>query len=376
MLVSTPRPFLNEVLDMLKHWHAGRKSFSLPEIEPLIGKLNHVAQTNRWMLHLMGHLYTSLAAAIGSNRRYLIHSSKAFRDMLKLIKAEPTTEAEHMESTFATAETARQVHRTTKKYTLLPSAKEELRIISTALLDESVLKSTPIAHLIKRCHDSISFGDSSLDAMGGYSIPMGYWWHYAWPKEIRDRTIRSVKNDKDGKMIVINCMEYATILINYAAAYHYWVKQNNIEKTGIQYPTTQIMADNKTAESWTTKGCKRSMTGRALGRLQCALMINSPVGIYTDYINTKDNIIADEISRFQKLQLMLSKMPELYQRFPSLGACRRFIPSADLISYIKDCLLQKQLTDPLIVRKLVQENPGRIVGYSIAEEHEFKTRGS
>jgi hypothetical protein len=49
MLVSTPHPFLNEVLDMLKYWHAGRKSFSLPEIEPLIGKLNHVAQTNRWM---------------------------------------------------------------------------------------------------------------------------------------------------------------------------------------------------------------------------------------------------------------------------------------------------------------------------------------
>ena len=157
---------------------------------------------------------------------HLIHSSKAFRDILKLIKAEPTTEAEHMEPTFATAETARQVHRTTKKYTLLLSAKEELRIISTALLDESVLKSTPIAHLIKRCHDSISFGDSSLDAMGGYSISMGYWWHYAWPKEIRDRTIRSIKNDKDGKMIVINCMEYATILINYAAAYHYWVKQS------------------------------------------------------------------------------------------------------------------------------------------------------
>jgi hypothetical protein len=320
----------------------------------------------------------SLFAAIGSNKKHLIHRSKAFRDMLKLIKTEPATatDAEQMESSFATAETARRVHRTPKKYTLLPSANEELKIINTALRDESILKSTPIAHLIKRSHNFIAFGDSSLDAMGGYSFSMKYWWYYAWPQEIRNRTIKVIKNDKNGKMIVINCMEYATIIVNYAAAYHYWVTQNNIMKTGIQYPTTQIMADNKTAESWTTKGCKRSMTGRALGRLQCALMINSPVGIYTDYINTKDNIIADEISRFEKLQLMLSKMSNLYQRFPSLGACRRFIPSPDLFSYIKDCLLQKQLTDPLIVRKLVQENPGRIVGYSIAEEQEFRTRRS
>jgi hypothetical protein len=358
---------------MLKHWHKGRQSFTLPEIEPLIGKLNHMAQTNRWMLHLMGHLYSSLSAALGSNKKYLIHSSKAFRELVKLIKAEPANETEQMESSFAVSETARRVHKAKKQYTLLPTAKEELRIIREALLDESIKKSTPIAHLIKKDYDAIAFGDASLEAMGGYSFDMQYWWYYAWPKEIRNHTIRVIKNDKNGELVTINCMEYATIIVNYAAAYHYWVAQKNIERTGIQYPTNQFMADNKTAESWTTKGCKKSMTGRALGRLQCALTINSPVGIDSGYINTKANIIADEISRFQKRQSILLKMSELYQRFPSLGACRRFLPNPNLISYIKDCLLQRQLTDPLTIRRLVQGNPGRIAGSSIAEEQKLST---
>ncbi len=48
--------------------------------------------------------------------------------------------------------------------------------------------------------------------------------------------------------------------------------------------TVLIMADNKTTESWATKGCKQSLAGRALGKIQCALMINNPVGLDAAYI--------------------------------------------------------------------------------------------
>ena len=123
-------------------------------------------------------------------------------------------------------------------------------------------------------------------------------------------------------------------------------------------------ADNETAESWTCKGCKVSMVGRALGHLQCTLMINSPVGISTNYINTKDNIIADHISRIKHNTNILPTIAKLQQNHPSLNTCQHFHPSPTLISYIIDSLLSQKLTDPLTIREAVQEKPGRIVGYS------------
>eukprot|EP00956_Cyclotella_meneghiniana_P016668 scaffold26477_cov61-Cyclotella_meneghiniana.AAC.3 len=136
----------------------------------------------------------------------------------------------------------------------------------------------------------------------------------------------------------------------------------------IEYPSVLILADNKSAESWTRKGCKNSLTSRALGRLQCALMMNSPVGIYTEYINTKLNCIADDISRIKKESNIIQSTPQLFQKYPSLGVCKRFHPSQDLISYITDALLSNHMMDPLTIRVMVQENPGKIVGSSIAEE--------
>ena len=142
----------------------------------------------------------------------------------------------------------------------------------------------------------------------------------------------------------------------------------------IEYPTVLLLADNKTAEAWTRKGCKNSMAGRALGRLQCALMMNNPVGIDTAYINTKDNTIPDYISRVKKESNILLAAPKLLQTFPSIGVCRRFHPNPVLISYITDALLSKRLIDPLTIRQLVHENPGKIVGCSIAEMQSSPTR--
>eukprot|EP00804_Cyclotella_cryptica_P000047 CCRYP_013712-RA/>CCRYP_013712-RA protein AED:0.39 eAED:0.38 QI:0/0/0/1/0/0/3/0/198 len=61
-----------------------------------------------------------------------------------------------------------------------------------------------------------------------------------------------------------------------AACYHFWCTQGNRHHKSVDYPLVHILADNKTAEAWTRKGCKISLAGRALGRVQCALMMNIP----------------------------------------------------------------------------------------------------
>ncbi len=189
---------------------------------------------------------------------------------------------------------------------------------------------------------------------------MGFWWHIEWPPAIKQRTLHHVSDGTTGKLIDINCLEYATILINYAASTHYWHTLDNISRRNIAYPTTLIWADNTTADTWTRKGCKRSMIGRSLGRLQCALMMNNPVGINTDHITTHANIIADKISRHKSESDSLLHFHLLSQEFPSLRGCRRFLLSHALLSAIMDSLLSAPMIDPLSINEQVLNNPGRI----------------
>ena len=124
------------------------------------------------------------------------------------------------------------------------------------------------------------------------------------------------------------------------------------------YPTTLIMADNKSAESLTKKGYKVSLPGRYLDRLQCADMINNPVGINVDYVNTKENIITDEISRVDHAVDTASFFQSLIQVYPQLSTCRRFHPSAELLSTITAALLYGALPNPIVLAQQLQNNPG------------------
>ena len=363
MTTSIPPEYVSKVLDVINStWHGGqptRKSFQVKEAETLAGQLTHIANIAKWLKHLMSHVYSSLAASLKSNKAYLVCTNKHFREQIKRSKMEAIDETSELERSFAQAEAARKVHNLKKTHWIVPTLYEELQLIKAALEADWIPKASPIAHLIPSIPDTDCDGDSSLDAAGGWSISMRFWWYIEWPQKIRERTLRFVKDGKSGKLIDINALEYATVLINYAACIYYWVIEENIKR--IPYPTCLIRADNKSAESWAIKGCKRSLTGRRLGRLQCALMINNPVGLDTDYINTKLNVIADRISRHKKETNILLGFDTLCQEFPQLKCCRRFHPSKDLISWVTDALLSEELANPLAKSPSLLKNPGKII---------------
>ena len=114
------------------------------------------------------------------------------------------------------------------------------------------------------------------------------------------------------------------MIINYAASMHFWITQRNREPKNIPYPRVLIMADNKSSESWATKGCKRSLIGRRLGRLQCTMMMNNPVGLDTGHVDTKANIIADKISRWKSQTDTLLGFDVLKQEFKQLKKLSAF----------------------------------------------------
>eukprot|EP00957_Ditylum_brightwellii_P044858 3402785-Ditylum_brightwellii.AAC.1 len=77
---------------------------------------------------------------------------------------------------------------------------------------------TPIAHLVSRTPDFTADGDSSLDSAGGFYLFLKFWWYLDWPEDITARSIREIKKDKSGKLISINMLEYATIILNIAVS--------------------------------------------------------------------------------------------------------------------------------------------------------------
>ena len=52
---------------------------------------------------------------------------------------------------------------------------------------------------------------------------MGFWWYIEWPPEVHKHTLIYRRNNKDGKLVSINVLEYAALLINYAATTLYYL---------------------------------------------------------------------------------------------------------------------------------------------------------
>ena len=355
MTIETPQEFVAKVAKLLSTtWGSHRKSFTVKEAEAPTGLLAFIANTAPWLRHLMSHLYTSVAYALGSNTSYLICTNKSFREQIKIAKGQ-VVESDEMEKSFAQAEMARKVHNLKREHFINDTLREELDIIRAALTSAYISKSIPIAHLIPDRDDGETHGDSSLDSAGGWSIDMKFWWWIDWPQSVKDRTIRVLKDGQSGKLIDINALKYATIIFGYAASIHYWITQGNCARKNIPYPLVRIKADNISSESWTMKGCKRSLVGRRLGRLQCSLMINNPVGLAADRVDTKTNVIADRISRWKKDTDTLLGFETLSQEFPQLKCCRRFHPSQDLISWVLDAMLLEKHADPTTLSQILQK---------------------
>jgi hypothetical protein len=205
--------------------------------------------------------------------------------------------------------------------------------------------SSPIAHLIPRTADYNAWGDSSLYGAGGFSLDLAFWWQYEWPQNIQDRNITTIqtRDPVTGDTISINSLEYATVLINYAAATDAFAL--NTSATKPQYPVLLNWADNTAAISWTKKMCKSSEGGKALSRILCSQMINNPLGLNASHVAGVDNIIADRISRVHPSNTN-PEFAVLMQEFPTLKSCRRYHPNPKLVLQISQALLSGLAVDP------------------------------
>ena len=353
MTVGITDVYRKEVLDLINdRWHPKRKAFTVSDIEKLAGKLGRLGEGARWIFHLMSQIYSSIACALRSNQQYLANTSKSFKAMIRLVKNKKlsTLEEDVRELNYAARELATSVHRCKERYFINKTLKQEIQLLREVLADTSIPLETPIAHCIKRAPSASAWGDACLYGGGFFSIDLRFWWHLEWPEEVKQRTKLFLENNKKGNLISINALEFFCIIMNYAAAL---VVYDTDGKGDDQHPTLLNWADNKVSINWCNHACKEYLAVRALGRLFCAMMIGSDVGINADYIIGELNIISDEISRLTKasphLPFDYSSLPHTY---PQLHVCRRFHPSAKLLSLLWDALLKQSSLDVLSLSKM------------------------
>ncbi len=337
MDVETPPEFIADTIQLLKKsFSPHRKVFRLQDIESVTGKLGHIASTAPWLCLLLPDLYAEIAWCLESHRDHLYMTNKQFRTLLKLHQ---DLTAPHNYRTFAVAKMARAVHLLRHQHFISKQLTKLMTLITLILKDNSILRFCPIAHLVSRDPSAIAYSDSSLNAAGGFSTDLNFWWHLQWPEHIQARAAKASMGDT----ISINALEYSAIIINYIASSAALL---DAPTKNDPYLTALFFTDNVASEAWICKGAKKSPTGKALGFLQATLMIHNPVEIHADRISTTNNVIANQISQFPNHSNPLPHFSTLSQQFPQLRHCRRFHPSAELVSTILDALSLAKSPNP------------------------------
>ncbi len=250
-----------------------------------------------------------------------------------------------------------------QRYLVNATMQDELNFIKKALSQGFGIKfKTAMGHLIPRMPTASIVGDSSLRACRGYSIKLKFWWHLSFPKEIVERMLLYLKNNKDECFISINCLEYFTIIMNYCASlliFEIWKITND------PHPVVLCVTDNTSALNWTLHMSKKSIIGRALARFFCGLLIGSNVGVNVKWISTIENVIADKISRFKTTNLEPSSIPtynyaNLQQEHKELKVCSFFQPSPKLVSLLWEIKLTGKCPDLSLILSLKPQDLGKL----------------
>ena len=290
MTVGIMDEYIDKVQVLLSDWDPSKRFFKVNDMQKLVGKLARLGEGAPWIFKLMSHLYTSLAFALKSNTELLEKSSSGFRDLVKQITKKTFSGkiSDHQRHiNFTMKKAAKMVNRNHATYHVNRTMREELNFLLDALKPDSGIKfETPIAHLIPRTPTASILGDSLLLSCGGYSITLKFWWHFIFPSDVVERTLLHLKDNSNESFILINCLEYFTIIVNYCASLVVFTSQ---KINNDLHPVILCVTDNTSALNWTLHTSKKSRIGRALARFFCGLLIGSNIGVNAKWISMVEN---------------------------------------------------------------------------------------
>jgi hypothetical protein len=144
------------------------------------------------------------------------------------------------------------------------------------------------------------------------------------------------------------------------------------------HPVLLNITDNFSALSWTLHTCKRSRIGRLLGCFFCSLLMNSPLGINSQWISTINNKIADNISHLKKQHTDTTSAPHfdytnLKQTYQKLTHCSFFQIEPSLILMIWEIVLIESWPSHNRVQTLKWKPLGKLITSNGQISLEYRT---
>jgi hypothetical protein len=116
---------------------------------------------------------------------------------------------------------AKLTHHASYQYNINRTMHYKIKFFCDKLKPDSGIKwGTPIAHLIPRMPFATTIGDSLLEGAGGFSITLGFWWHIRFQDKVVQRTLQFKTSNNDDMLVLINVLEFVTVIINYCTALH------------------------------------------------------------------------------------------------------------------------------------------------------------
>jgi hypothetical protein len=371
MTVGISDEYIKGVQELMKLWDTDHHFFTVNDIQKLIGKLASLGEGASWIFKLMSHLYTPLAFALKRNMELLKESSIGFRfprscqsNHHKEFLGKQSDHQCHIK--FAMKKAAKMITRYNNSYHVNQKMREELNFfLHTLLKDSGIIFETPIAHLIPRIPTASIVSDISLTACGGFSITLKFWWHLTFLLNVVERTLLHLKDNSDEPFILINCLKYVTIIVNYCASLVVFASRKVNDDP---HRVVLCVTDNTSTLNWTLHTSKKSMIGQALERFFCGLMIGSNVGVNAKWISTIKMVIADKISRLKKLTVINSNSPSsptynytnLQQEHEELKACSSFQPNHKLVLLLLEIFLTQKCPNLSLVLRLRPQDLGKL----------------
>ena len=329
------------MIDELTNWHNKRKSFTLLQGVTLCGSIEFWANISPWVRLLYLNLRSAVNKCITSSLK-LTKEKASIKSMISKLAHSNDLHNLELKEKYIQSKIAKETYKCKQKTFISKPMRTELKLIQQILSNPTKYSlDTPIAHVVKRDPDFITYGDACLEAGGGF-FENKFWWHTEWPDDIKALTLKNITVSRrcklSNELVSINLLEFVVEIINYAAVTSL-VSNEHIDITK-KYPVLLNWTDNKTAQAWIRKAATRTEKGKALQRILCSIMINNPLGFKADYIQGKSNVLADSISRV--FASSNSSFTELFQNHPQMRSWMRFHPSQELLSYLFSALLTGQ----------------------------------
>jgi hypothetical protein len=212
MTVSIPDHYIKTDLSLINSTlHKSCLCFTVKQAQELTGKLGPLSEGTTWVIHLLMHLYASIAHTLAKNKCLLMGSTHEFQRVVHYLRTGTfhcPAKDKDCHISYAFKRTAKMVHLAKKEINISKAMRQQIDFFHKKLcLDSGILWETPNVHFIPRMPTFTSFGDSCLEGAGGYSISLCFWWHLSFPEEIKQCTLHHKKDNTDGHLISINILE-------------------------------------------------------------------------------------------------------------------------------------------------------------------------